>query len=567
MNERPAPSDPYESRQPVEVARRQTIWPNLVWAIPIAAVLVCLYLGIQALANRGETITVTFDRAAGARVGETKVVYQGIDAGQVVKIEPNKDGRRLDFKLRMVKAAKSGLNSNARFWLIGANPNLADLSSLKAVVSGVAIGYAPGEGGTPAAEFEGLDKAPLILPSDKGTRYLLQARTLNSIREGTVVLFHGQPVGKVTEVQFDGKQAFKIEIFMYQPYDSLVRSGVRFWKISPLRLSFGGGGITANVAPASTLLSGGVDLEVNTATPDAPQSAAKTEFTLYSSHNAARQGLSGQGVAYEFAFDGDAGALTENAAVNLLGFQVGEVQSARLAYDAKSGEPYTIATAVLYPQQLHIVLHNVSSDEAWRSATDAMLQQLVRLGYRARLEQTPMFVGDESIDLVKVHGAAQASLSHDGAATRFPTAGGSSDIGALTAKTDQILDKLNRVPLEDIGNRIRDLTMHADEILKSPDLKDSVRSLRKTLDQVDKILAEAQPQIGPLLKKLTDAAGELSNTAAAAHQLVDGQGGGDGSSINDTLRQLGDAARSLQSLTDYLGRHPEALIRGKRPDK
>ena len=46
------------------------------------------------------------------------------------------DGRRLDFRLRMVPAAKSGLNSNARFWLIGANPNFSDLSSLKAAPAG-----------------------------------------------------------------------------------------------------------------------------------------------------------------------------------------------------------------------------------------------------------------------------------------------------------------------------------------------------------------------------------------------------------------------------------------------
>ena len=565
MREPPLPPGSDEVREPVSVTRRQTIWPNLVWGIPIAALLVVAYLGIEALANRGEVVTVTFGRAAGARVGETKVIYQGVETGQVIKIEPNADGRRIDFKLRLVPAAKPGLNTNARFWLIGASPNLSDLSSLKAVVSGVAIGYAPGDGGEPATAFEGLDKAPLIFPSDKGTRYVLKARTLNSIHDGTVVLFHGQPVGKVTDVQFKGNDDFQIEIFLYEPFDALVRPGVRFWKISPLRLSFAGGGITANLAPASTLLSGGIDLEVTTAQSGAPPSAAHTQFTLYSSHNAARQGLSGPAVRYEFAFDGAGGTLIEDAAVNLLGFQVGEVESTHLAYDEHSGEPYTVVSAVLYPQQLHVDVEAGAAADA-RRATDAMLTRLTHLGYRARLEQTPLFVGDETIDLVKVRGAPQATLSHVGDATRFPSANGSSDISAITAKADQLLDQLNRVPLEQIGANLQGITHHLDQIIGAPELKDSLLHLRSTLAEVDRMLADAQPQVGPLLKKLNDTATELANTATAAHQLLNGEGGGDSGNLNETLRQLGEAARSVRSLSDYLGRHPEALVRGKKPE-
>ena len=240
-----------------EAGRRRTIWPNLVWGIPIVAMLIVGYLGVRALLNRGERVTVTFTRAAGAKAGVTKVLYQGIEAGQLTKIEPNADGRRLDFHLRLVPAAKSGLNTNARFWLIGANPNFSDLSSLKAVVSGIAIGYAPGEGGEPEDHFEGLDQAPLILPGDKGTRYSLAAHSLNSIHEGSIVLFHGQAIGKVIAIQFNDHKGFHLQAFINQPYDSLIRRGARFWKISPLRLSFAGGGITANLAPLSTFLAGG----------------------------------------------------------------------------------------------------------------------------------------------------------------------------------------------------------------------------------------------------------------------------------------------------------------------
>jgi paraquat-inducible protein B len=552
-----------------ETGRRRTMWPNLVWGIPLAALVIVGYLGVRALINRGEVVTVTFTRAAGAKAGVTKVLYHGVEVGQVTKIEPNADGRRLDFHLRLVPAVKNGLDTNARFWLIGANPNLTDLSSLEALVSGVAIGYAPGEGGEPADRFEGLDQMPLILPGDKGTRYSLGAHALNSIHEGSIVLFHGQAIGKVIAIQFNGDRGFRLQAFINQPYDSLIRRGVRFWKISPLRLSFAGGGITANLAPLSTLLAGGIDLEVDTTNANDPQSAADTEFPLYSSHNAARQGLSGPTVRYEFAFDGDAGVLDETSAVTLLGYQIGEVESTRLAYNERTGAPYGIATAVLYPQQMHVNpgVSAQSTPDDWRATTDAALTRLIHLGYRARLEQSPPVLGDQSIALVRTAGASPTRLLADGNISRFPSTPGSSNLDDITAKADVFLNKLDAVPLEDIGANLNRITGNLDRIVSSPEFKDSLTHLHSTLTSIDNLLHDVQPKIGPLIGKLNDAAAELAGTATALRQIAESGGPNEDASLPEALRQLTEAARSIKTLADYLDRHPEALIRGKRPEK
>jgi paraquat-inducible protein B len=562
-------STPEDQTNAPETGRRRTIWPNLVWGIPLAALVIVGYLGVRALLNRGEVVTVTFTRAAGAKAGVTKVLYHGIEAGRVTKIEPNADGRRLDFHLRLVPAAKNGLNTNARFWLIGANPNFTDLSSLEALVSGVAIGYAPGEGGEPADRFEGLDQAPLILPGDKGTRYSLGAHSLNSIHEGSIVLFHGQAIGKVIAIQFNGDRGFRLQAFINQPFDSLIRRGARFWKISPLRLSFAGGGITANLAPLSTLLAGGIDLEVDTTNAGDPQSPADTEFQLYSSHNAARQGLSGPTVRYEFAFDGDAGVLDETSAVTLLGYQIGEVESTRLAYSERTGAPYGVATALLYPQQMHVNpdAGAQSKPDDWRATTDAALTRLIHLGYRARLQQSPPVLGDESIALVRTAGASPAQLLTDGDIPRFPSAPGSSNLNDIAAKADVFLNKLDAVPLEDIGANLKRITGNLDSLMTSPELKDSLTHLHSTLSSIDKLLHDVQPQIGPLIGNLNDAAAELSGTATALRQVAESGGPNEDASLPEAIRQITEAARSIKTLTDYLDRHPEALIRGKRPEK
>ena len=170
MSDQPTPISDASAEAPrsnlPQAARRKTRWPNLIWIMPVIALLIVIYLAVQWFAERGEVVTVTFDHAGNARAGETKVMYQGVEAGHLIKIDPNKDGRRLDFKLRLIPEAKPGLNSNARFYLIGASPNF-DLSSLRAVVTGVAVGYSPGVGGKPEDHFEGLDHAHCLLRLDR----------------------------------------------------------------------------------------------------------------------------------------------------------------------------------------------------------------------------------------------------------------------------------------------------------------------------------------------------------------------------------------------------------------
>jgi paraquat-inducible protein B len=558
-------ADSPDARTLPHAGRRKTPWPTLIWALPLAALIIVAYLAVQWVAERGEIVTVTFARAGGARVGETKVTYQGVEAGHLIKILPNKDGHRIDFKLRLVPEAKPGLNTNARFFLIGASPAF-DLNSLRAVVSGVSIGYAPGDGGTPTRTFEGLDTAPTVLPGDRGTRYLLTARTLGAIHEGAVLLFHGQLVGKVSDVKLTG-EAFRLEVFVFQPYDSLIKTGARFWRVSPLRLSFAGGGVNANLAPLSAIVSGGVELDTAMATPESPQSRPESEFTLYSSKTAAEQGLSGPTVRYAFSFASDAGDLEEGAAVTLLGFQVGEIESARLTYDEHTGKPLTTVTASLYPQQLDPKGLAPGSATDWRTVTDEKVRQLIRFGYRARLEQSPPLVGTRSIALVQVTGAPAANLTTDGVNLRFPSAAGSTSLDDIASQADQILAKVNRIPIEEIGQNLKVVTRRLASLISSPQIEDSLSHLSRSLAQLDLMLGQVQPQIGPLVSKLNDAAGQVSSISLAVRRLLDGEGAAQDSSLPEAIRELNEAARSIRTLADYLDRHPEALIRGKRPEK
>lgn len=551
---------------PPQARIRRTRWSALIWALPLAALAIVVYLALQWVAERGEVVTVTFSRSAGARIDETKVTYQGADAGTLVDILPNQDGHRLDFKLRLRPEAKPGLNTNARFFLIGASQGF-DLNSLRAVVSGVSIGYAPGEGGTPTRHFEGLEHAPTVLPSDRGTRYLLTARSLSSVHEGAILLFHGLAIGKVSGAKLEDDGNFRLELFVFQPYDALIKTGARFWKVSPLRLSFAGGGLDGSLAPVSTLFSGGIELDTVMESAQSPQSPAESQFTLYSSSGAAQQGLSGPTVRYAFDFANAAGKLEEGAAVTLLGFQIGEVETVRLAYDERTGKPLTAVSALLYPQQIDPSRLGAGTVADGRSATDEKVRKLVSFGYRARLAQSPPLVGAWSIALLQVRGAVAAHLTNDGDNSRIPSAAASASLDDITTAADQILAKVNRIPIAEIGQHLQIITGRLASVTASPKTADSLAHLQHAMAQLDQILSQAQPQIGPILTKLNDAAGQVSAISIAVDKLLDGDGADQNSNLPEAIRQLNETLRSIRTLTDYLDRHPEALLRGKRSEK
>jgi ABC-type transporter Mla subunit MlaD len=114
---------------------------------------------------------------------------------------------------------------------------------------------------------------------------------------------------------------------------------------------------------------------------------------------------------------------------------------------------------------------------------------------------------------------------------------------------------------------LRAITGNLEKLMSSPQLKDSLAHLHSSLTSIDKLLSDAQPQIGPLIGKLSETAAELSATATGLRQVMENGGPNGDASLPDAIRQITEAARSIKTLTDYLDRHPEALIRGKRPEK
>jgi paraquat-inducible protein B len=83
---------------------------------------------------------------------------------------------------------------------------------------------------------------------------------------------------------------------------------------------------------------------------------------------------------------------------------------------------------------------------------------------------------------------------------------------------------------------------------------------------IEHVTTQARADIGPILTEIRRAARDAQQTLASAQNVMGGAQAieAPGSAgLPSTLYELKRAARSLRELSDYLDRHPEALLRGK----
>ncbi|THD79316.1 MAG: MCE family protein [Phenylobacterium sp.] len=537
-------------------------WPGLVWAVPLAALIIVAYLGAQAFAQRGVDVVVTFESAHGARAGDTPVVYKGVRIGRVTKIEISRDVRHVDMTLRLEPRTREALRDGAKFWMIGADPSLADLSSLTAVVSGVSIGASPGSG-APRRHFVGLDAPPPVPPGEPGSYYFLEGAELGAARVGAGVYYQGLEVGRLTQVTLDLAQGFRLTAFVEAPYDRLVKPDSLFYSAKALEVRLTRAGLGARLGPGNSALAGGVEFETPAEARLEPQSPSGATFSFYPDLDEAELGPLGPEVVYHASIAG-AGGLRPGAPVLLEGFPIGRVLARGLTVDDGAGQAAATVQIAIAPERLglsdEIRDGAALSPDDWRRRTDRVLARLIRRGYRLQLSQSPPVLGPAALELVRLDAPPPAGGRL--ASGDLPAAGVAS-LGSVIARADGLLRSAQAVPLAEIGQNLRQLTGRLDALAGSPQLADSLGHLHAALANLDQITADVRPQAGPLAAKLAQAADDLDQAAAAARRALGGGGAAADASLPDTLQQITAAARALRTLADDLDRHPEAVLKGK----
>ncbi|MGH8328149.1 MAG: MlaD family protein, partial [Steroidobacteraceae bacterium] len=140
----------------VHAGVRHGWWPGWIWGIPIAALLVVIWLGARALLTGGTSISIRFNDAHQMKKENTDVILRGAQVGHVTDIKLDRDGTGVIVTASIDQAAAKFLTTGTRFWLQGASPSLSNLSSLGSLLSGPTIVLDPGPG-PKTSHFVGLE--------------------------------------------------------------------------------------------------------------------------------------------------------------------------------------------------------------------------------------------------------------------------------------------------------------------------------------------------------------------------------------------------------------------------
>ena len=508
---------------------------SFVWLVPIVAALIGAWLAYTAFSERGPEITITFESGEGLAAGKTKVKYKDIEVGMVQSVELADDLSHVVVTAELASGAERYLTHNTRFWVERARISAGQVSGLGTVFSGAYIGMDPVREGERERHFTGLEVPPVVTRDEPGRHFTLRSETLGSVEVGVPVFYRSIRVGQVVAYELDESGDFvTAEVFVKSPHDQRVRDNTRFWNASGLDISLSAQGIQVDTTSVVSMLIGGVAFD----TPENLEPGREVDddhvFYMYPNRQASLERTYAVKRRFLLYFGGSVEGLVPGSSVVFRGIELGKVLDVRLQFDPEALEFEIPVLIEIEPERIEFT--DVPTDEP-----DDRAAGLVKRGLRAQLGRGNLLTGQLQVVLDIHPDAPPAELRFEGSYAVIPTV--PTPLEEITTSVAHILDRIEKVPLEQIGE----------------DLHESLVALRATLDEtrgVSKQLnEELAPTLGATLAQLEEAAGSTNAMLSPDSPMR--------REMQRSLTELAEAARSMRLLLEYLEQHPESLLRGK----
>ncbi len=535
MSEETPRTEPGEGIAPVaDVHARRTI--SIIWVVPLVALLIGGWLAYKALSEKGPTITITFLSAEGLEAGKTTIKHKDVEIGKVTDLAISDDFSHVVVTAELKKGTEPYLTDKTRFWVVRARIAAGEVSGLGTLFSGAYIGIDPQKEGKPEKHFQGLEIPPVLTEDLPGRHFTLVAHDLGSIEIGTRVRYRKITVGKVVRYQFDpDADALKIQVFIQAPFHDKVRKETRFYDNSGVDFAFDTKGLRVNTDSLSSMVLGAIAFETPVGLKASEQAPENFEFRLYPDRESTKEKEYFLKRYYLLYFEDDISGLSPESPVNFKGIKVGQVVDFSLQYDFEKKDFQIPVLIEIEPERIEQVRGEFPKDKP-------LMDTLVARGLRAQLKTGNLITGQKFIDLAFHPKAPPANIRYEeGGVPVLPTV--PQPLKQLMASVENIINRLDKVPTDEIGRDVKAVLESVND------------NLRKTETMFGEINEEVLPEIARTLKKLQSSLADIE------------KGYGKDSATNQELRkalnELEEAARSIRILTEYLQRHPEALIHGK----
>ena len=537
-----------EIPQAMVQTRRQI---SIVWLVPLVAILIGGWLAYKGLSEKGPVVTISFESAEGLEAGKTKVRYKDVEIGLVNTIRFNADLSRVLVTAELVKEAGPYLTENTRFWVVRPRVTASGVSGLGTLFSGAYIGMDPGKEGRPAQDFKGLEIPPVVTTGMPGRDFLLKATTLGSLDIGSPVLYRQIQVGQVIGYDLEEKgQSLKIKIFINAPHDKLVKKNTRFWNASGFDLKLDAGGLKLNTESLVSIMMGGIAFDTPTSLEAGGPAQEGDVFKLYETRSAIFERTYAEKNYFLLHFNESIRGLSVGAPVEFRGIKIGHVIDIKPEYDPETLSPKIAVLIETEPQRFGSPAEDAADSKK-------RLQKLVDRGLRAQLKTGSLLTGQLFIGLDFHPDAPPAQVKYGEKFPEFPTI--PAPLQIITARVNQLLGKLETVPIEQIGKDLGDTLKNVKGLSESKELLQAVQALNETLQETRQLVQNLDSKIAPEISSTLD---QAQKTLVSVEGIL-----GQDSPLQHEMRQafmeLGEAARSVRILVDYLERHPNALIYGK----
>jgi paraquat-inducible protein B len=291
-------------------------------------------------------------------------------------------------------------------------------------------------------------------------------------------------------------------------------------------------------------------------------------------------------------FAGDIQGLNAGAPVYVRGVQVGTVTDIELRLDVKTMKPAIAVYLAFDPE--HFQFNGALSAE--QASSQEPLKVAIANGLHARLVSQSLVTGQLAVTLNLDPDEPRRFVGGDPRTIEIPTA--ESDL-------EKLKNMLTELPLDELANSAIKLLKDADTLLTSQDTRGLLRSLAEAGDKLDGLIAVAQDGLPKIftnlegtsdsgraaLKSAQDAMIELKTTLTATNQLLTTDGrdalrsavnalekanrtladantliapsSASRYDIDQALRNLAAATRSLRVFAEDLERRPNSILIGK----
>ena len=570
----------------VAMSRRPRL--SMVWLVPLLALLVGASLVVRNILQTGPRIEIEFHTAEGLEPGKTEVRYKEVVIGRVTTVTLRDDRQHVIAEVQLDRSATGVAVEDTAFWVVRPRIGVGGVSGLGTLLSGAYIGVDAGKSDVARAGFVGLENPPHVLRGEPGTGYLLRAADLGSLDVGSPIYYRRTRVGRVVGYTLDAERdELSVKVFIEAPYQRLVTPQTRFWNASGVDLSINANGLTLDTQTLTSVLAGGIAFEQPEGESRQPVAAAGTEFTLFNDRKSALAPPRGPPLPVRLVFDGSLRGLSVGAPIDFLGIEIGSVRALSLQYDSARQRAPVLVLAELYPMRLGglraalgkpAVGANTNTNTNTSASTDtsadtdsaaadrALLQRLVDNGLRAQLRTGNLLTGQlyVAMDFHPKAGPLRLSV-HDGMLT-LPTVPGA--LNELQSQVGDIVQKINALPLDEIGRGLAEALRQADTTLKqlTPDTRAALAETQRTLAAAQALLAQLGPEAQQSLQALRRAVDSAQATLDRTEQTLLEPGAPLQRNLAQALVEVQRAAAALRVMADTLQRNPESLLRGKPPD-